>query len=112
VPLISALPHARGGTLVETLRAVVDLARSGPASARELRHVAVELDSQTRGRLIELASATEAGEGRGVALLALGALGVPGAAGHVLDALADEMLQGAAEEALDWLGPLAVPPLI
>jgi len=111
LPLISALPHARGGTLVETLRSVVDLARSGPAPARELKVVAAGLDVNTRERLISLASSVE-GEGRGMALLALGALGVPGAAGHVLDALGDEMLQGAAEEALDWLGPLAVRPII
>jgi HEAT repeat protein len=111
-PLISALPHARGGTLVETLRSVVDLARSGPAPARALKVEAVGLDVTTRERLIELASGSEVREGRGVALLALGALGVQGAAGHVLDALGDELLQGAAEEALDWLGPLAVAPLI
>jgi len=112
LPLISALPHARGGTLVETLRSVVDLARSGPAPARELKAMAADLDAATRDRLIGLASDVEGGEGRGMALLALGALGVPGAAGHVLDALGDEMLQGAAEEALDWLGPLAVRPLV
>jgi HEAT repeat protein len=111
-PLISALPHARGGTLVETLRSVVDLARSGHAPARALKVEASGLDVETRQRLIELASSTEGREGRGVALLALGALGVQGAAGHVLDALGDELLQGAAEEALDWLGPLAVAPLI
>jgi len=112
LPLISALPHARGGTLVQTLRSLVDLARSGPAPARELKVVAAELDDGTRERLIGLASDQEGGEGRGMALLALGALGIPGAAGHVLDALGDEMLQGAAEEALDWLGPLAVRPLV
>jgi HEAT repeat protein len=111
-PLISALPHARGGTLVETLRSVIDLARSGPAPARALKVEATGLDNDTRQRLIELASSTEGREGRGVALLALGALGVQGAAGHVLDALNDELLQGAAEEALDWLGPLAVAPLL
>jgi HEAT repeat protein len=112
VPLVSALPSARGGTLVQTLRSVVDLARSGPASAEALKLQATGLDALTRERLIELASSAEGREGRGVALLALGALGVQGAAGHVLDALGDEMLQGAAEEALDWLGPLAVAPLI
>jgi HEAT repeat protein len=112
VPLVQALPHARGGTLVETLRSLVDLARSGPAPARALKAEAVGLDPETRQRLIELASSAEGREGRGVALLALGALGVRGAAGHVLDALGDELLQGAAEEALDWLGPLAVAPLI
>jgi HEAT repeat protein len=112
LPLVSALPHARGGNLVETLRSVVDLARSGPAPARALKVEAVGLDVETRQRLIELASSAEGREGRGVALLALGALGVQGAAGHVLDALGDELLQGAAEEALDWLGPLAVAPLI
>lgn len=111
LPLVSALPHARGGTLMETLRSVVDLARSGPAPARELKVVAAELDPGTRERLISLAS-NEGSDARGMALLALGALGVPGAAGHVLDALDDEMLQGAAEEALDWLGPLAVRPLV
>jgi HEAT repeat protein len=112
LPLVSALPHARGGMLMQTLRSVVDLARSGPAPARELKLVATSLDPTTRQRLIELASQPDAGEGRGTALLALGALGIPGAAGHVLDALGDELLQGAAEEALDWLGPLAVEPLI
>jgi len=111
-PLVSALPHARGGTLVETLHSVVDLARSGPAPARALKLEAADLDLDTRQRLIELASSAEGRGGRGVALLALGALGVQGAAGHVLDALGDELLQGAAEEALDWLGPLAVAPLI
>jgi HEAT repeat protein len=111
-PLVSALPHARGGTLVETLRSVVDLARSGPVSARALKLEATGLDGATRERVIELASSAEGREGRGVALLALGALGVQGAAGQALDALGDELLQGAAEEALDWLGPLAVAPLI
>jgi HEAT repeat protein len=112
LPLVSALPSARGGTLVQTLRSVVDLARSGPASAQALKLEAVTLDAPTRDRLVGLASGAEGREERGVALLALGALGVQGAAGHVLDALGDEMMQGAAEEALDWLGPLAVAPLI
>lgn len=112
VPLVSALPSARGGTLVETLRSVVDLARSGPVSARALKLEAQGLDQATRARVVELASSAEGREGRGVALLALGALGVQGAAGQALDALDDELLQGAAEEALDWLGPLAVAPLL
>ncbi len=111
-PLVSALSKARGGTLIATLRSIVDLARSGEGPARALKAEAAGLDAATRERLIELASSAEGREGRGVALLALGALGVQGAAGHVLDALGDEMLQGAAEEALDWLGPLAVAPLI
>jgi HEAT repeat protein len=112
VPLVSALPSARGGTLVETLRSVVDLARAGPVSARALKVEAQALDEATRERVIELASSAEGRDGRGVALLALGALGVQGAAGQALDALDDELLQGAAEESLDWLGPLAVAPLL
>lgn len=112
LPLVSALPSARGGTLVETLRSVVDLARAGPASARALKVEARGLDAATRLRVVELASGAEGREGRGIALLALGALGVQGAAGQALDALDDELLQGAAEEALDWLGPLAVAPLL
>ena len=111
LPLIPALPHARGGTLVETLRSVVDLARSGPAPARELKIVAAGLDAvHTRAPDRSRLDGRRRGGARHGAFGA-GALGVPGAAGHVLDALADEMLQGAAEEALDWLGPLAVPPL-
>jgi HEAT repeat protein len=112
LPLVSALPSARGGTLVETLKSVVDLARSGPASARALKIEAASLDAATQQRLVELASSAEGREGRGIALLALGALGVQDAAGYVLDALGDDELQGAAEEALDWFGSLAVAPLI
>jgi HEAT repeat protein len=110
--LVAALPKSRGGTLIEVLRSLVDLARTGPAAAQALKTEAAALDAETRARLVGLASNADGREGRGVALLALGALGVQGAAAPVLDALGDELLQGAAEEALDWLGPLAVAPLI
>jgi len=43
-----------------------------------------------------------------VALLALGALGLPEAPARVILALDEEALEGAAEEALEWLGSRAV----
>jgi hypothetical protein len=45
-------------------------------------------------------------------LLACGALGVQGAAELAIRALDDELLEGAAEETLDWLGAPAVDALI
>src|SRR5262249_10037924 len=52
LPLVSALPSVRGGTLLETLRSVVELARAGPVSARALKHEAESLDPATRERVI------------------------------------------------------------
>jgi HEAT repeat protein len=110
--LVGALPRSRGGNLLGALRSIVELARSGPSLVRALQRSALGLDSATRERLLGLAATSEDDEQRLLALLSSGALGLEGAASVIVNALADEMLEGVAEEALDWLGAAAVLPLI
>jgi HEAT repeat protein len=111
-PLIEAIAKAHGGTLLEALRAAVELARSGSAQVRALQLAAAALDPATRERLLLLATEPSDGDVRLVALLAVGALGLPEAPSRVILALEEEALEGAAEEALEWLGPSAVVPVI
>src|SRR6185503_14862770 len=110
--LVDALGHARGGTLFVILKSIVELARSGQDKALALQAVARNLPAPVVERIFSLASEPEDGEDRLTALLACGALGVQGAAELAIAALDDELLEGAAEETLDWLGAPAVPPLI
>ena len=110
--LVDALVHARGGTLFVILKSLVELARSGNDKALALRTAAQRLPGSVAERVFALASQPEDGEDRLTALLACGALGVEGTAGLAIQALDDELLEGAAEEALDWLGAPAVPALI
>ena len=110
--LVDALGHARGGTLFVILKSVVELARSGQSQAFALQAAGRTLAAPTLERIFSLASQPEDSEDRLTALLACGALGVQGAADLAIAALDDELLEGAAEETLDWLGPPAVPQLI
>lgn len=110
--LVEALGHARGGTLSVILRSLVELARSGQDKALALQVGAKSLDAAAAARIFSLASQPEDSEDRLTALLACGALGVRGAAQLAIMALDDELLEGAAEETLDWLGAPAVPALI
>jgi HEAT repeat protein len=110
--LVEALAHARGGTLSVILKAIVELARSGQDRALALRTAAQSFDAGVKARLFALASRPEDSEDRLTALLACGALGVQGTAELAIRALDDELLEGAAEEALDWLGPPSVPALV
>ena len=110
--LVEALGHARGGTLTVILRSIVELARSGQDKALALQAGARALDAAAAARIFALASQPEDSEDRLTALLACGALGVRGAAELAISALDDELLEGAAEETLDWLGAPAVPALI
>jgi HEAT repeat protein len=110
--LVGALLHARGGILLGALRSIVELARSGPGLVRALQRAAGSLDGATQKRLLRLAKGSEDNELRVLALLTAGALGLEAAPSAIVTALADEMLEGVAEEALDWLGPAAVLPLV
>jgi HEAT repeat protein len=110
--LVEALGHARGGTLSVILRSIVELARSGQDKALALQVGAKSLDPAAASRIFALASQPEDSEDRLTALLACGALGVRGAGELAIMALDDELLEGAAEETLDWLGAPAVPALI
>ena len=110
--LVEALGHARGGTLSIILKSIVELARSGQDRALALQTAARHLDAMLGARIFALASQPEDGEDRLTALLACGVLGVGGTAELAIRALDDELLEGAAEEALDWLGSPAVPALI
>jgi HEAT repeat protein len=110
--LVDALAHARGGTLFVILKSIVELARSGQDKALALQTVARRLDPSAAERIFALASQPEDSEDRLTALLACGALGVQGAAELAILALDDELLEGAAEETLDWLGAPAVSALI
>jgi HEAT repeat protein len=110
--LVEALAHARGGTLTVILKSLVELARSGQDRALALRSAARHLDPGVGSRIFALASQPEDGEDRLTALLACGALGVQGSAELAIRALDDELLEGAAEETIDWLGAPAVPALI
>lgn len=111
-PLVGALPRSRGGTLLERLRSVVELARSGPGPRNALKLAARELDLGTRKRLLVLAQVSEDIDTRALGLLATGALAIDDAAHGLVLALADEVLEGVAEEGLDWLGSVAVGPLL
>lgn len=110
--LVDALSRARGGTLLEALRAVVELARTGDARVRALQHAAASLDPEVEARLLAMLDGESDGDARVVALLALGALGTRRAPVRAAQALDEEELEGAAEEALDWLGSTAVLPLL
>jgi HEAT repeat protein len=110
--LVDALAHVRGGTLSVILKSIVELARSGQDKALALQTVARKLDPSAAERIFSLASQPEDSEDRLTALLACGALGVQGAAELAILALDDELLEGAAEETLDWLGAPAVSALI
>ncbi len=110
--LVDALAHARGGTLSVILKSIVELARSGQDKALALQVSSRGIAPIGIARILELASQPEDSEDRLTALLACGALGVAGTAELAIAALDDELLEGAAEEALDWLGPPAVPALI
>ncbi|HEX6274336.1 MAG TPA: HEAT repeat domain-containing protein, partial [Polyangiaceae bacterium] len=110
--LVEALAHARGGTLTVILKSLVELARSGQDRALALRTAARHLDAGVSSRIFARASQSEDGEDRLAALLACGALGVQGSAELAIRALDDELLEGAAEETLDWLGAPAVPALL
>jgi HEAT repeat protein len=111
-PLVRALPRSRGGTLLERLRSLVELARSGPGPRAALKSAARELDLGTRKRLLVLAQVSEDMDTRALGLLATGALAIDDAAHGLLLALSDEVLEGVAEEGLDWLGSPAVKPLL
>ena len=111
-PLVRALPRSRGGTLLERLRSVVELARSGPGPRNALKVAARELDLGTRKRLLVLAQVSEDLDTRALGLLATGALAIDDAAHGLVLALSDEVLEGVAEEGLDWLGSAAVRPLL
>ena len=110
--LVAALPRSRGGNLLGALRSIAELARSGPAPVRALQRAAAGLDAATRERLLLIASRSGDGEERILSLLAAGALGLEGAPAAIVTALADETLEGVAEEAFDWLGSAAVLPLV
>jgi HEAT repeat protein len=110
--LVATLPRARGGTLLEALRAVVALARTGSGQVRALQRAGAALDPDVEARLVELVTAPSEGDARLVGLLALGALGARSAPARAVEALDEEELEGAAEEALDWLGSTAVVPLL
>jgi HEAT repeat protein len=110
--LVDAIDRARGGTLFVILKSVVELARSGHDKALALQTMAKRLEPSAVERIFALASQPEDSEDRLTALLACGALGVQGAAELAILALDDELLEGAAEETLDWLGAPAVPALI
>jgi HEAT repeat protein len=111
-PLVRALPRSRGGTLLERLRSLVELARSGPGPREALKLSARELDLGTRKRLLVLAQVSEDVDTRALGLLATGALAIDDAAHGLVLALSDEVLEGVAEEGLDWLGSAAVKPLL
>ncbi len=110
--LVAALSRARGGTLSEALRAVVELARSGPARLAALKVAGAGLERPVQLHLMELANAPSDGDAQGVALLAIGALGLTSAAARAASALEEEALEGPAEEALEWVGPVSVRPLL
>jgi len=106
--LVEALARGNGGTLLEALRAVVALARTGTAQLRAVQGAAAVLGPDQRRRLLALVDEPADGDAPLVALLALGALGLPEAPARVILALDEEALEGAAEEALEWLGSRAV----
>ncbi|HEY3493771.1 MAG TPA: HEAT repeat domain-containing protein [Polyangiaceae bacterium] len=110
--LVGALPRSRGGNLLGALRSIVELARSGRGPVRALQRAAAGLDAATRERLLSLASRADDNDLRVLSLLASGALGLADAPDAIVTALADETLEGVAEEALDWLGSVAVLPLV
>jgi HEAT repeat protein len=110
--LVAAISRARGGTLLEALRAVVELARTGAGQVRALQRAGASLSPDVEARLVALATAPSDGDSRVLGLLALAALGTPAAPARAVQGLEEEELEGAAEEALDWLGPTAVVPLL
>jgi HEAT repeat protein len=110
--IVDALSRARGGTMLEALRAVVELARSGNNQVLALQRAASSLGPEIEAQLVSLVTGESDGDARVTAILALGALGVRSAPVRCAEALDEEELEGAAEEALDWLGPAAVRPLL
>jgi HEAT repeat protein len=111
-PLVRSLPRSRGGTLLERLRSLVELARAGAGPRNALKVAARELDLGTRKRLLVLSQVSEDLDTRALGLLATGALAIDDAAHGLVLALSDERLEGVAEEGLDWLGSMAVPTLL
>jgi HEAT repeat protein len=110
--IVDALSRARGGTMLEALRAVVELARSGNNQVLALQRAASSLGPEIEAQLVSLVTGESDGDARVTAILALGALGVRSAPVRCAEALDEEELEGAAEEALDWLGAAAVRPLL
>lgn len=110
--LVEALPRARGGAEIRLLKAIVELARSGPALVRALKEAAAGLDEATSSRILALTMEGADADVRATALLVLGALSARGAVGAAVKALDDDALVGPAEEALDWIGEGAVGLLL
>lgn len=110
--LVTALGRARGSTLKQALSALVQLARHTPTALASLRRAAQRIAPETRARIVALAGQLDDIPLAAVALVAAGALCFEEVAGVAAGALANERLLAAADEALDLLGPKAVPALV
>jgi HEAT repeat protein len=110
--VVQALGRLRGVGLKQALSAVIELARHDARSLSALRSAAASLAPTARGKVVELSLRGEDIESRGLALSAAGALGFEEVAPIAAQALSDERLLAAADEALEFLGPSAVPALV
>jgi HEAT repeat protein len=110
--VVGALDRVRGGTLKQALSAVVQLARHTQAALSGIRRAAQKLSPEARARIVGLAGQLDDIQLAGTALVAAGALCFEEVAGVAARALANERLLAPADEALDLLGPTAVPALV
>ncbi len=109
---VGALARLRGGGLRQAITAVVQLAREKELSLAALRGAAADLPAPVREKVVELAAGADDVSARASALVAAGALGFEEVAPVAAQALSDERLLVAADEALDLLGPAAVAALV
>lgn len=111
--LAQALDRGRGATWQAAVKALAEFAKFSDATRGAARTALGGASRDARRRLLaEAASAENDLELRRAALLLSGLVATEDAAEIAADALSDDRLAGAAEQALSLLGAVAVPALV